>query len=228
MSEETNTKSNSTQPDLSKTTPEVKPVAGAADDKGGDDLEALKRHNKALLTELSNKKGELNDYKGKFETLQAEKESREADELKKQGQFKELLEKEQAKNESFQKQIVKAQLQAFAFKEGIIDDDLIDVIPIDKIKVTTVNDSIQVSGAEEAVKAYKASKPHLFKALDATASTGAAADNKNETETGKATGAAVTDPNSAGNTTNAIDSGVKPGSKEAKELEKSFLEKYSK
>lgn len=209
-----------TTPDPAKTTAEAKP----ADDKGGDDLEGLKRHNKALLTELTNKKTELNDYKGKFETLQSEKEGREAEELKKQGQYKELLEKEQAKLQSYEKQVMKAQIQAFAFKEGILDDDLVNVIPTDKIKVTTVNDSIQISGAEDAVKAYKASKPHLFKVADAAA---ADVTTASATPAGKATGAAVADPASAGKTTNAIANGVKPGSKEAQELERAYLAKYN-
>ena len=195
--------------------------SGAAAGEKGDDIEALKKHNKALLTELTNKKSELNDFKGKYETLQSEKDTREAEEMKKQGHFKELLEKEQQKNQSFQKQVLKAQLQTFAFKEGILDDDLIDMIPTDKIKVTTVNDSIQVSGAEEAVKAYKAAKPHLFKPADAGTST------TTTTTTGSATGAAVTDPTSSKGVTNAMTSGVKPGSKEAKALETAYLTKFS-
>lgn len=224
MPDEPNTATTTTQAESGKTPPETKPAATTENDRG-DDLEALKKHNKALLTELGNKKSEMNDYKGKFETLQSEKESREAEELAKQGQYKELLEKEQTKNESFKKQVMKAQLQAFAFKEGILDDDLVDVIPTDKLKVTIVNDSIQISGAEEAVKAYKASKPHLFKVADATS----AASNTTtaNTTTGQATGASVTDPSAAGNTTNALAEGIKPGSKEHMALKAAFLAKHS-
>lgn len=197
-------------------TSDVKP-----EDKG-DDLEALKRHNKELLAELKTKKGEVNDYKGKYDTLQAEKDAAEEKKLADQGEFKTLLEKEQLKNKNFEKQVLKAQLQAAAVKEGLIDDDLIDVIPVDKIKISTVNDSIQITGALEAVQAYKATKPHLFKAAEAPAAT------TTTTPPGTATGAAVSDPSSAGTTQNAIAAGVKPGSKEHKALETAYFERLSK
>lgn len=210
MADEQNPPATPAQNDGGKAPPAEPPKT-----EGEDNIDGLKRHNKALLSELSTKKAAFSEVKEKYDALVAEKEQREADELKKQGQYKELMEKEQAKAAAIQNRLIRAEMKAHAIRAGVIDMDLVDLIPVDKVKI---GDSLEISGAEEAIAAFKSSKPHLFN--DAPKDPGA----QNPPQA-KPTGAAVTDPKPASPTTSLANS-VKPGSKEHLEARENFMRKF--
>lgn len=193
----------------------TKPADAGSSGAGADDIEAIKRQNAALLSDLTKKKGELAETKQKLDTYTSEAEARQAEELKTKGEFEKLWNAEKQEKESVKSQLIRAELRAFAAQEGIIDIDVIDLIPKEKVKL---NDQHQVSGAEDAVKAFKASKPHFFK-NPAAAAAGAAA---GAAQAGKATGAAVVPPGQA-TATQRITDGVKPNSPEARKIIDDYL-----
>ncbi|GEM_PF-3752160 len=209
----------------------VDPAATAADTAdaakpGDDDLEKLKRHNKALLSELNGKKAELKDKDEKltvFERAQADKELAEA---KKNGDLEKLLNKTTQESEqkvtAMQSRLIQSELKAAAASAGIIDPDLISMIDLAKIKVDA---NYEIEGVAEAMAEFKKAKPHLFKnaEADAAAASIAAAAAKKVT---KVTGAAVTEPGKEGS--GKLADGVKPGTKEADEVVSAFLQSVRK
>lgn len=113
--------------------------------------------------------------------------------LEEEGKWKELAEKNQKDLDetikTYQNRTIKAELKAAAQAAGIIDADLADLIPKDKI---TVNDKGEIQGISEAVEVFKQSKPNLFGTQGVTAPppapvvkpTGAGAGNPNPGVTG--------------------------------------------
>jgi hypothetical protein len=118
----------------------------------------------------------LADVTGKFETLTAEKVKREKDELEAKGETQKLLEKERVEHaealkkiekemRAQQRYLVKTEAARIAKEKGIIAEDLVDLIDLEKATV----ENGQVKGAAEAVEAYQKAKPNLFKAPESDA-----------------------------------------------------------
>lgn len=193
------------------------PPTPPADDKP-DDVEALKKHNKALLTELSNKKTDYKTVSEELASLKAEKEKAEREKLEKNGENEKLYQLEKQQRQSMQQQLIRAELKAQAAKEGIIDLDAVALIPTDKLKLN--ESTMEVSGIEDAVKAFKESKPYLFQKSDPTPPASPPANGKPGP-----TGAPVVPPAPA-NADAKITDGIKPGSMEGKKVVADWKSKF--
>lgn len=115
---------------------------------------------------------ELNSYKQK-ETEAAEAKMRE------DGKHKELLEKREQELSGLKDNLRRQEVRIQAVKAGIIDEDVANLIPMDKVSFDSAG---KIVGAEEAVNAYKSEKANLFKDLTAAAA-GSAGNSTQSTAT---------------------------------------------
>ena len=103
--------------------------------------------------------------------LQAKLDKIEADKLAEQGKYKELYEKEQASRRQTEAQmrsrVARAELRAYAIAEGIIDPDLVNLIPSKDIKVN--DDTGEFENIRDLIADQKKAKPHLYKGTAASA-----------------------------------------------------------
>lgn len=171
MSEEKNNPA--TPPaDPAKTDPPAPPApAPAPDDKGGEeiDVEKLKNQNAALLKEITEKRHKAKELEGKLSEYEKAKKAAEDEKLAEQGKFKELHEKSLGEMNTLKSQLMRSAVRLFAQENGVIDDVVASSISLDKV---TISDTGEVSGAKEAVEAFKKDKPHLFKMVQATQGVG--------------------------------------------------------
>jgi len=125
--------------------------------------EGMSRRDKldAEKTRASAVEKELNELKSK---LESETKAAEKKKLEEQGEHKrlaELAEQERdATKQKYQSRIISTELKAALATAGVLDLDVADLVPRDKI-VFDKDDN--VTGIAEAVEAFKAAKPHLFK-----------------------------------------------------------------
>ena len=102
---------------------------------------------------------EMMAYKRKAEALEKAQEDAEKKRLADQGEFKTLAEKADAKAKAAQERLKLATVKGLAAQSGIIDPDLIAIADLSGV---TVDDDGSVSGATEAIEAFKAAKPAFF------------------------------------------------------------------
>lgn len=176
-----------TEPAKTTTTPPATPAATTVDYSTDEGILKLDPEVQKYIKEL---RGETMSRK---ETIKAEKAARadaerERDELKaatkkatddaerkrleEEGNWKELAEKNKKQLDDtvkeYQTRAMRAEIKVAAQAAGIIDPDLVDLIPKDKI---TFNDKGEIQGISEAVEAFKAAKPNLFGTPGAAATT---------------------------------------------------------
>ncbi len=159
-----------------------------------------------LKADIEGRKSREDLLKAENAALKAEKETAETEKLKEQNEFKKLYENAEKKNQSAKDRLIDAELRRIAAAEGIVDDAVIGLIPRDRVKI---GDDFTVSGAESAVKAFKAEKPSLFKV------------EKSETPTTE-TGAKISSPPPAKGVTKAANE-LKAGSAEYEKAKREFI-----
>ena len=98
-------------------------------------------------------------FKAELKKLKASQEKAEKDQLEKQGEYKQLHEKSEAKLKAFNDRLKVSEIKALALKEGMADLDYIKLIDTSSI---SIDDDGNVTGATEAISALKAAKPILF------------------------------------------------------------------
>ena len=92
--------------------------------------------------------------------LKAKAEEAEQKRMEEQGQFKELAERRAGELNKTQQRLIRAEVRAAAIQEGIIDRDLVQLLPIDDSML--VNGEPDLAKISAAVSAWKAAKPQLF------------------------------------------------------------------
>lgn len=97
--------------------------------------------------------------------------------LKDQGEYKTLAEKAEARATAAQQKLKLAILKNTAAAAGLIDPDLVAIADLSGV---TIEDDGTVTGAAEAIEAFRTAKPHLFQ--------GAVAPGPRPTTTPKPTG----------------------------------------
>ena len=106
----------------------------------------------------------------KTKALQAQLDEIEAQKLQEQGKFKELYEKEKADREketrAMRRELARADLKALAIREGIIDPDIINLIPSKDFKWN--DEAGRFDNLEELLVAHKQAKPNLYKTAEPT------------------------------------------------------------
>jgi len=152
------------------------------------DLEKLTPETRAyierLRSESAERRREAQQYKTLNEKLESEKRNAHEAKLKEQGEYKTLLETKEKEfsekinklQDKFKMQEVKIALQ----QEGAIDPDVAKLADLGSV---IIGDDGEVRGVEDAVKALKSSKPHLF----TKAAPAPAADTTTTTTTTQAT-----------------------------------------
>lgn len=80
---------------------------------------------------------------------------------------KAVAEAEARFSEAANKRLVKSEVRAQALAAGLIDKDVLSLMDISEI---TIDDDGEVTGVDEAIEAFKTSKPYLFKGASATSS----------------------------------------------------------
>ena len=116
-----------------------------------------------LLESKRTANAEAKDYRLALEKINAEKSEAEKKKLEDEGKFKELAEKSEIEKKTLEAKtkelFIDQALQVAAMKEGIIDIDGIKLADRSKI---TIDESHDVTGAEEAIKDLMTRKPYLF------------------------------------------------------------------
>ncbi len=92
--------------------------------------------------------------------LKAKADEAEQKRMEEQGQFKELAERRAGELNKTQQRLIRAEVRAAAIQEGIIDRDLVQLIPIDDSML--VNGEPDLAKISAAVSTWKAAKPQLF------------------------------------------------------------------
>lgn len=122
------------------------------------DLTALKAQLEAALAETAR----LRPLASQAMELQARADAAEQKRMEEQGQFKELAERRAGELNKTQQRLVRAEVRAAAIQEGIIDRDLVQLIPVDDSML--VNGEPDLAKIAAVVSAWKTAKPQLFQA----------------------------------------------------------------
>jgi hypothetical protein len=145
---------------------------GAGGATNGDETPITKEYAQRLRNEAAAARSEAQTIAAERDELKKYREDREAAELKEQKEFEKLANIEKQKREDAETRhaaelgkrdarIVSQAVRSAAVEAGIIDPDLATLIPKGDVKIDATTDD--VVGAAEAVAAYKAAKPGLFK-----------------------------------------------------------------
>ena len=157
-----------TPPDTKPVTPPTAPPAAKHDsepDEEGDWLSESgltanqQKFIRKLMTEKKNKAEALKLAQEKvsdYEKKQAE-EQRKRDE--EQGNWKKIAEETAEKLKAKDLRIMRESVRNHAIKEGIVDPDLIDLLPLDGV---SLDDAGEVIGADKFVAKFKKDKAYLF------------------------------------------------------------------
>lgn len=194
---------------------EPKPAPAAKEEEDKDEKDPQKAINK-LLSKQASLKDEIGQAKTREDALKAElaalkseKDTAEKEKLKEQNKYKELWEGEESKTKTAKAKLIEGEIKRIAASEGLLDTDIAALIPRDSV---TIGDDFNVVGAEAAVKAFKKSKPNLFKSEENPA------DKPATTETGARVGSP---PPASGVTKAALE--FKRGTKEYEERKRKFI-----
>jgi len=117
----------------------------------------------AILEAKRKANAEAKEYRLKLAEIEKKIKSAEDLDLEKKGEFEKIADKAKSElketQEKFKKQIILSAVKSEAIKAGAIDPDVHKLIDISEIKV---DNEFNVSGAAEAVAAYKKMKPEFF------------------------------------------------------------------
>lgn len=102
----------------------------------------------------------LNEKAKQADQLQKEKDEAERKQLEEQGKWQELANQNAEKATKFQTAAINAKIEAVAATNGSVDPAAVAQL-LDKSGIT-IDDSMTVSGVEDAIAALKESKPYLF------------------------------------------------------------------
>ncbi len=149
-------------PPATPSVPDAPRGASAPNNATPDQLAALQAQLDALKKENEAAKA----AQAELATLKKAQEDAEQARLAEQGQFKELAERRQGELKIKDQRILRAEVRAAAVAEGLVDKDVAQLIPLDDSMM--VNGEPDLPKIEAAVKAYKAQKPALFKAVAPT------------------------------------------------------------
>jgi hypothetical protein len=103
---------------------------------------------------------QLNEKAKTADQLVKEKKEAEETALKEQGKWKDLASKREQDVERWKQSSISAEIKAIAAKHGAVDLDAVALLA-DKAGVT-IDDSGNITGADDVVKALLESKPYLF------------------------------------------------------------------
>lgn len=103
---------------------------------------------------------QLNERAKEADRLKSEREAAERKQLEEQGKWKELADKNASTAEQYKNAAVGAKIEAVAARLGSVDPEAVAAL-INRSGIS-IDDSLNVSGVEDAVNALKASKPYLF------------------------------------------------------------------
>jgi hypothetical protein len=98
-------------------------------------------------------------FKKKLQAIEKAQAEAEEKRLKDQGEFKTIAEQAQAKAKAAQEKLKLAILKNTAAAAGLIDPDLVAIADLSAVGI---DDDGVVTGAAEAIEAFRAAKPHLF------------------------------------------------------------------
>lgn len=134
----------------------VDPTIQSILDGGADAIQKLLDAKRTANAEAKEKRLEL-------EKINIEKTEAEKKKLESEGKFKELAEKSEAKASALEKKtqelFIDQALQVAAMKKGIID---IEGIKLANRSMVTIDETHNVTGADEAIKDLLERKPYLF------------------------------------------------------------------
>lgn len=114
---------------------------------------------KKTITQNRERKEKLDEAKQKLsEKESAEREAQRQRDIE-QGNYKKVAEDSEKTVASMKERLMRAEVRAYAIKEGIVDPTIVDLLPLEGV---SINDSLEVVGAEKAIGKYKREKPYLF------------------------------------------------------------------
>ncbi|MCE5388268.1 MAG: hypothetical protein K0041_06780 [Acidithiobacillus sp.] len=123
-----------------------------------------------MKAEYESRMAALAEEAKKAKELQAQLDAIEKQKLEEQGKFKELYEKERTEREkeirAMRRELARADLKALAIREGIIDPDIINLIPSKDFKWN--EETGRFDNLEELLVAHKQAKPNLYKTAEPT------------------------------------------------------------
>lgn len=126
-----------------------------------DDPDGIKK----LLDTKRAANAEAAKYRKKLEQIQSAQDAADKKALEEQGKFKELADKAESEKtavvEKFTRRSKFIGLKIEAIKQGIIDPDVIEIIPLSDVEI---DDDFNVINAAEIITDFKSKKPHFFKA----------------------------------------------------------------
>ena len=121
-----------------------------------------------MKAEYESRMAALAEEAKKAKELQAQLDAIEKQKLEEQGKFKELYEKERTEREkeirAMRRELARADLKALAIREGIIDPDIINLIPSKDFKWN--EETGRFDNLEELLVAHKQAKPNLYKTME--------------------------------------------------------------
>jgi len=145
-------------------TPPAPPAPDPSDEFSNYSQEELKALLRNTRSEAAERRRENKTLKEQLESRQAQDAEAERKRLEEDGQYKALAEKEQKRaaeiEATWRQRVIGERLRTVAQSEGLLDLELIAMVPKENI---TFDASGNVVGVEEAVKSYKTAKPMLFK-----------------------------------------------------------------
>jgi len=127
-----------------------------------------------MKAEYESRMAALAEEAKKAKELQAQLDAIEKQKLEEQGKFKELYEKERTEREkeirAMRRELARADLKALAIREGIIDPDIINLIPSKDFKWN--EETGRFDNLEELLIAHKQAKPNLYRSMEPPAQPG--------------------------------------------------------
>lgn len=124
------------------------------------DITQLVREREQMQAQLA----ELNAKAAEADKLRKQIEEIEATKLKEQGEFKQLYEKEaearKRETQALRREMARAEMKTIALTQGIVDPDLIDLIPTKDLKWN--EETGRYDNLRELVESHKQAKPNFY------------------------------------------------------------------
>lgn len=102
----------------------------------------------------------LNQKAKQADQLQKEKEETDRKQLEEQGKWQDIATQNEEKAGRYQTAAINAKIEAVAAKNGSVDPEAVAAL-LDKSNIS-IDDSLTVTGVEDAINTLKESKPYLF------------------------------------------------------------------
>lgn len=139
-------------------------------DKGEEDEfssmteEELRKAVKGLRGEIAAKRVEAKTAKAEAAKLLKEKEDAELEKKKKNGEWEKIATEKEAALQKANERAMRAEMRAYAQKEGILDLSDINNVALDGVSMDETTGEIH--GAEKVIADLKKAKPHWFKGAE--------------------------------------------------------------